>query len=124
MSRTRTAGLAICALLGAFDIAGLAGFVIDPAPPAAVMIGGALLGAITLAGVWLAWRGRRGGAATVVVSRVVSALLGIPVFFTDEAPGWARFVVAVALVLTAVGVALIGAAGRRQPAGPVVEAQP
>ena len=117
MPHTRSTGLAICALLGLLDIIGLAGFATEPTPPAAVMIGAALLGVVTLVGVWLAWQDRRGGVATVVVSRVLSALLGIPVFFTDEAPGWAKIMVAVATVLTVVGVALVASAGNRRPAG-------
>ena len=72
-----------------------------------------MMGVITLVGVSLAWRGRRGGVAAVVASRVFSALLGVPAFFVDEAPDWAPPAVAVAIVLTVLAIALIYA-GKRE----------
>ena len=106
-SRSFTAGIVICAVLGALDVLGLLGFGADDAPPAAVIIAGAVLGVITLAALRPAWRGNSRGVAAVAGSRVISALLGIPVFFVDDAPEWAPPVVAVSLVLTAVGVGLL-----------------
>ncbi len=115
-SRTFIAGLVICALLGAVDVLGLAGLGADGAPPAAIVIGGAVLGVITLVGVRPAWRARRGGILAVVVSRLLSALLGIPAFFIDDAPDWARVVVGVSIALTLVGVGLVLAARRQHQA--------
>jgi hypothetical protein len=127
-SRTLTAGLVICALLGIADILGLAGLGADGAPPAAIVIGGAVLGLITLVGVRLAWRARHGGILAVVVSRLLSALLGIPAFFIDDAPDWARVVVGISTALTLVGVGLVLAARRQQQssvalAGPRMEGE-
>lgn len=78
-----TYGLAICALLAVIDIvslaglAGLAGLVAD-GPPVLVTLIGVVLGVITLVGAGMAWRGGRSGVVTVIVSRVLSALLGLP----------------------------------------------
>lgn len=78
-----------------------------------------VLGIITLVGVSLAWRGKRGGGVpTVVGSRMVSAISGIPVFFLgeeEEVPDWGAPSVAVAIVLTIVALALIYV-GRRETA--------
>lgn len=112
-SRKVTIALGVFALLGAVDVLGLVGFAMpDDAPPAAVMIIGAVFGVITLGALKPAATGRRGGLATVVSSRVVSALFGIPVFFANDAPGWAQAAVAVSMALTVVGLALIYAAQR------------
>ncbi len=113
-SRPMTAGLVICGVLGALDIVGLAGFGSDDAPPAAVMVFGAALGVITLVGTWAAWGNKRGGVLAVVVSRVISGLLGVPVFFADDAPDWGPVVVVISIALTIVGLALIYAGQRRQ----------
>ena len=116
MSRSRafTIGLGISVLLGLLDVVALAGMGAEDAPPAIVAITGAILGVITLAAAPFAWRGQRGGVAAVVVSRLLSALLGVPAFFVDEAPDWARVIVAIAIALTIVGVALLFGAVRQQ----------
>ena len=111
MSRTRTTGLVILIALAVLDIVGLAGFFVDDAPPVWVMIAGGALGVITLIGAALARVERRGALATVVVSRVLSAVLGAGVFTDATAPAWAKVVVTGAIVLTVAGVALI-VAGR------------
>jgi hypothetical protein len=102
-----TTGLLLAVLLSVLDIAGLAGLFIDPGPPAALAIAGASLGIITIAGIRPLWRGSRTGIVTVIGTRLLSALLSLPVFFTAEAPGWAKTVAVAALVLTATGVTLI-----------------
>lgn len=81
-----------------------------------------MFGAVTLVAVALAWRNRRGGRTTAMVSRVLAALLGAGVFFDDEAPGWARVVVGIAIVATIVGVGLVATAARR-PATAMVAAR-
>jgi len=108
--------LIISAFLGAVDIVSVLGAGADPGPPLPVLLIGAVLGIITLIGVSLAWRGKRGGVPTVGVSRVLSALSGVPVFFIgDEAPDWAPPAVAVAIVLTVVALVLLHV-GRRKAA--------
>lgn len=113
-SRAFTVGLGICVLLGLLDVVALAGMGAEGAPPMIVGIAGATLGVITLAAAPFAWRGQWGGVAAVVGSRVLSALLGVPAFFVDEAPGWARVIVTIAIALTVVGVALVWAAARQR----------
>ena len=105
-SRTFIAGLVICALLGLGDVL-LAFDVSNDAPPVPVLIIGAVLGLITLYGVRRAWADARRGVTAIVVSRVLSALAGIPAFFVDDAPDWAPAVVAVGIVLTVVAVGLL-----------------
>ena len=117
-SRNLAIGLIIAALLGAVDILSVVQAGADDGPPLPVLVIGVVLGIITLVGVSLAWRGKRGGVTTVVVSRVLSALSGIPVFFVgeeEEVPDWVAPSVAVAIVLTIVALALIYA-GRREAA--------
>jgi hypothetical protein len=115
-SRSFVAGLVICAFLGVLDLVGLLALVLGAdGPPFAVGLGGAALGVLTLVGVALAWRGgSRGGLITVIVSRVLDALLAVPVFFADAAPDWARVVVGISIVFAVVGVGLI-AGVLRQP---------
>jgi hypothetical protein len=110
------AGLVICAVLGVFDIISLAGMGSEDGPPAAIAILGAVLGVATLYGVWLAWRHQPRGVEIVIVTRVLSALLGLPVFFVDDVPDGVPAVVAVAIVLTIVAVALVWS-GRQSTAG-------
>jgi len=113
-SRAFTIGLGICVLLGLLDVVALAGMGAKGAPPAIVGITGAVLGLITLAAAGLAWRGQRGGVTTVVVSRLLSALLAVPAFFVDEAPDWAQVIVAIAIALTILGVGLLFGAVRQR----------
>jgi hypothetical protein len=112
-SSSTTAGLAICALLGVVDVISLGGLGADDGPPTGIVLVGAVLGVLTLWGVALAWRGQRKGAPVVIVTRVLSALLGIPAFFVDDVPSWVPPVIALTLVLTAIAVALLVGALRR-----------
>ncbi|TWP54195.1 hypothetical protein FKR81_01130 [Lentzea tibetensis] len=100
-----TAGLTICGLLGLFDVVSIGGAGED-GPPLGIVVAAAALGVLTLVGVVMAWRGKRFGVATVVVSRVLAALLNLPVYFLD-APTWVLALVTALLVLTVVGVAML-----------------
>jgi len=108
MSRSASfkAGAALFALLSVLDLVSMAGITADDAPPAWVLVGGAVLGVVTLAALPAAYR--RGGSATAVVrwSRVASALLGLPAFFVDDAPDFAPVLVGAIVVLTLVGLVL------------------
>ena len=110
-SRPFTAGLLFCALLGLLDVL-LAFDVSDDAPPIPVLVVGAVLGIITLVGVRLTWRDARRGTTVTAVSRVLSALMGVPAFFVDDAPDWAPAAVSVAMVLTVVSLGLLFTARR------------
>ncbi len=99
-------GLVLCALLALLDIvSSLPGG--DARPPVAVIIVGLLLGLVSLAALLPAWRGNRTALFVVIGSRAVSALLGIGAFFDDRAPGWVLVGVVVAIVITAIAVALV-----------------
>jgi hypothetical protein len=81
----------IFVLLGLIDVA-LVGAIgsADP-PPLAVSLGIAALGLITLGALVPASRGSRSALGTVVVVRVISALLAVPAFFLS-APVWVMVV--------------------------------
>ena len=90
---TRTkVGLVLCGLLGLVDIFSLAliGQAKDgePGPPAAVLVVGAVLGVITLAGVVMGWRtGSRTAFRIVAAARILSALTSVPAFFVEDVSG-------------------------------------
>ncbi len=111
--RTLTAGLALCTLLGVVDVVSIAGLGSSDGPPPAVIVLGFVVGIVTLVGVRLAWKDQRGGVVAVAVSRVISALSGVPVFFVDDAPSWAPVAVGVGIALTVVALALVFAGLRR-----------
>ncbi|MGI5130229.1 hypothetical protein ACQEVB_25740 [Pseudonocardia sp. CA-107938] len=108
MTRTPpvTAGYVLCALLALADLVGLAAIGSPDAPPAVVVVLGAIFGVATLVALAPAWRGVRSGAIAVVVSRVLSALLAIPAFFVD-APTWARLIAGASIALTVLAVGLL-----------------
>ena len=112
-STAATSGLAICALLGVVDIVSLGGLGADDGPPTGIVLLGAVLGVLTLVGVWMAWRGQRRGAILVIVARLISALTAIPAFFVDDVPDWVPPVVGIGLLLTAAGVGLVVVSLRR-----------
>lgn len=110
------AGLAISALLGLVDVVGLAGVGTDDAPPLIVFVVAAVLGVATLAAVRPALHRVRVALLTVICSRALSALWGLPVYFVDGAPGWAKTATTISIALTAVGIALLTPVLRRHPA--------
>ena len=110
----RAVAVGISAVLAALDVAGLAALGAQGAPPPAVALAAAVLGVVTLAAALPALRGSRSGARIVIISRVLSALLGLPVFFVGDAPRWAAPAVLGSLVLTALAVwLLVQSAGSR-----------
>ncbi|MCW3817436.1 hypothetical protein ONA91_23575 [Micromonospora sp. DR5-3] len=115
-TRTFTVGLVLAGLLGLSDVAtwlfGVGGPGQPPVAAAAVIT---LLGAITLAGTWLAWRGRRGGLVAVVVSRILSGLAMLPAFGDDTISTANEVLLGVGLAVTVAALALIWP-GLRRPA--------
>jgi hypothetical protein len=109
MNRTPAAvtGLVICVLLGILDIVGLFGAGMEEAPPLGIVLVSGALGLGTVAAALPAWRGSRSGLLVVVATRAVSILLGIPVYFTDEAPSWARVAVTIAIAASLLGIGLL-----------------
>src|ERR1051325_6813331 len=81
-------GLSLLALSCALNVDGLIALGESDGPPVGVSIGSVLVAIATLAGVFLAWRGRAGGTVLAIAGRVVFAVvLGIPAYFIG-APGW------------------------------------
>jgi hypothetical protein len=105
-----TASAILFAVAGLVDISFLSAIGSDDAPLAVIIIFG-LLGVVTLAALVPARRGSQPALITVVVLRVVSALLGLVPFVTD-APLWVMVLEAVVIVSTVVGLVLL----RRRPA--------
>ena len=112
-SFNHTAGVAICALLALVDVVGLISIGMDDAPPLIISVGTAVLGVVTLAALRPARRYVR--SVTVIASRGLSALGGLPVYFVSGAPGWAKVATTIAIALTVVGIALLMPALRRVP---------
>jgi hypothetical protein len=97
---------AIFALLGLADLGLLGVLGSADAPPLVVSFGVAALGLITLIALVPAYRGSRGALRTIVVVRVVSALLAIPAFFLG-APTWVMVIEAFVIVATIVALVLL-----------------
>ncbi len=112
MNRTpaTVTGLVLCALLGVLDLVGVFTTGVEGAPPAGIIFGAAALGLITVAAAIPAWRGSRAGLVVVVASRAVSILFGLPVYFTDGLPNWARLATTVVIAVSLVGIALLAPA--------------
>ncbi len=117
--RARKLGFGLCAVLAAVDILGLIGLAMrDDAPPAVVVVVGTILGVATLAALKPALAGRPGGTATVIWSRVLAALWGIPVYFASDAPGWSEVATTVFIALTAVALGVLRKAQRQEAYAP------
>ena len=98
------------AVAAVIDIAFLSAIGTEDAPVPVIIIL-AVLGALTLAALVPARRGSRPALVTVVVARLVSALLAIVSFFAG-APLWVMIAEAVVIVSTVAALVLL----RRRPA--------
>ncbi len=112
LSGRNKVGLGLAAVLGLLDISGIFGMSEPPpgaeGPPPVVLIGGAILGLITIAAVIYTWRtGNRIGARVVAGTRILSLLAALPAFFVEGVPGFLVAQVAVFAVLTVVAVGLV-----------------
>lgn len=111
MTRSRSAGLVILAVLSLVDIADLA--VTDGEhPPYSIAIAGAVLGAASLVLVAVAWRGRRWALAPLVALRALSALSTVPAFVVGEVPTAALVLAAAIVAVTVVGILLVARPAR------------
>jgi hypothetical protein len=113
MKRTTatTVGLVLGGLLGLSDAIGIVTSGGD-GPPFPVAVAGSVLGVVTLVGVVLGWRGRRGGIVTVIVTRLLSALTAVPAFFVDDVPAPLVAVAAFGVGVTLLAVGLLAPALR------------
>jgi hypothetical protein len=113
-TRTLTVGLVLAGLLGLGDLTtGFFGVGGEGQPPLAAAVVITLLGAITLAGTWFAWRGRRGGLVTVIVTRILSGLAVLPAFGDDSISTANSVLLGVGLAVTVAALVLIWPGLRR-----------
>ncbi|SBT37113.1 hypothetical protein [Micromonospora narathiwatensis] len=109
-------GLVLAGVLGLSDLAtGFFGVGGEGQPPVAAAVVITLLGAITLAGGWFAWRGRRGGLVSVIVTRILSGLAVLPAFGDDSISTANEVLIGAGLVVTVAALILIWP-GLRRPA--------
>jgi hypothetical protein len=111
-SKIFVTGLVLAALFGLGDLA--TPLTTDGEhPPMVIALAGAVLGLLTLIGVVYAWRGRRGGVTTIIVTRLLSAVTAVPAFFVDDVPTGARVAAGAGVVLAIVCVAMVAPRLRR-----------
>ena len=89
LSGKNKAGLVLCGLLGAADVASLGALgqqdAASSGPPVAVIVAAAVLGVLTIAAVIVTWQTRsRLSARLAAAARVLSALSAVPAFFVDD----------------------------------------
>jgi hypothetical protein len=111
-SKAFVTGLVVAGLLAVGDITTPL-FSDGEHPPIAVGLADAALGLLTVAGIVLAWRGSRGGVATIIVTRLLSALTAVPAFFVDGVPGGAKAAAATGCAAALITVALVAPRLRR-----------
>ncbi len=112
MNAQHKAGLVLLALLSLSDLS--LPFVTDgDHPPMWVAIISLGLGLVSLGCLPAAWRGNRQALSGLLGSRLLSALLALPVFFVDDAPDGAGVAVAATVALTVLGTVLALAGTRR-----------
>jgi hypothetical protein len=90
---------AIFAVLGLIDIALVGAIWSADSPPLGVSLGVGALGLITLIALLPARRCSRAALASLVVVRIISALLAVPAFFLS-APAWVMIVEGFVIVAT------------------------
>jgi len=105
-------GLAICGLLGAADIAGLAAIGAtkpgEQGPPTEVIVGSAVMGVITLVALVFTWRSHsRMGSRIIAAARILSALSAVPAFLLYKVPSAFIAVAGGEIVITLVVVWLL-----------------
>lgn len=103
-------------LLGLLSVADLLlPFVTDgDHPPMSIALISAALGAVSLGFLVGAWRGQHLGVIGLVVTRLLSALLTLPVFFIGDVPAGVVAASAGTVAVTVLGIVLV-LAGSRQP---------
>ena len=112
MSSLHKVGLAVLGLLALGDLA--APLLTDGEhPPLWVAFVSLGLGLASLACLPAAWRGRRGALLGLFATRLLSAVLAVPVFFVEDVPAGVVAVVGVVVGLTVAGVVLALAGSRR-----------
>jgi hypothetical protein len=112
MARSYRTGLVVLAALSVLDLFGP--LLTDGShPPMAVAFAGAVVGLVCLVLVVPAWRRSRPALWALVGLRLLSAFTAVPAFFVAGVPAPAVGAAAGLIVLTLVGVVLVGTAARR-----------
>ena len=106
-SRPRQAGLVILGVLSFGDLTTPA-LTDGKTPPWAVAILAAVLGAVSLWLVVRAWREPARAVRLLIGLRILSAASSLPAFLVHGVPFAAQVLAAILVVLTAVGVLLVG----------------
>lgn len=99
LPRSAKVGLVILGLLGLVDAVSS----LDTSGPAptVILVVDAVVGLVTLGAVVMAWRtGSRAAIRAIVISRVISILASVPVFFVDGLPTGLVAASAVAVLVT------------------------
>ena len=113
ITRRNKIGICLAAALGLLDLSGLASLNRpevpgQQGPPDVVLIACAVLGAVTIAAVVLAWRRHsRGGLRVAAAALLLSSATSLPAFFVEGVPAPLVVLVAVGLVITLITVALL-----------------
>jgi hypothetical protein len=81
-------------------------------PPYAVLLVGAILGAVGLVAAVLAWRGNKAALRVCAGTLIVNLLLTLPAFFVDV-PAWIKAASALSALLTVAAVVLMFSTSRR-----------
>lgn len=105
------AGLVLAALLAVGDTMTVVPQLGDGDPLVVFVLACAVL---TAAAVPFAWRGSARGRHTVVVTRVLSALTGLPAFFVTGVPAVGVMMAAVGIVLALIVAALVYSGSRQE----------
>jgi hypothetical protein len=106
------AGIVVLTLLNLADLVSI-GFVGTPGNPPAEIVPGFVLAVIGVLATVPAWRGRRWGVLVLFWARGVSTVIALVYFVVGEQPQWVRTGLAIGIVLSLVGLALLAAWWRR-----------
>jgi hypothetical protein len=114
-----TVGLVLGMLLGIADLLSLVALGSGDSssdcngPPAAVLVFGAVMGLLTIAGIVALWKGgSRRWLRLVAGSRILSAVTSLPAFFVDDVPAGLKVVAAIGILVTVGAVVLMAARPR------------
>lgn len=113
-------GVVIMALLGLLNIIGLVGIGQEEAPPAALTILSAVLGAITVVAALPKYNRTVAGIWAMIGAQTITGLTNIPVFWGDNAPDWAIPAVVASWLVTVLAIVLLVPTLRTQSSPQVV----
>jgi len=118
ISGRQKAGLVIAGLLSLVSVT--SAFFPTPdgeeGPPYVVLVLGTILGVVGLVGVVIAWRtGNQAAFRVTAGALVINAIASLPAFFVDV-PAGLKLAVAIAIIVTVLGIVLMFSTARRPAA--------